>query len=331
MKANPGKSKQATAETAAVETLTTIADDCEDVLAFFQDIVVKYPRVIAPPLSLCSDKRAHVWFQLWRDVNLPTLPKPSPQDHQGLTVVLTDIATRLHAAEALRPIFVVQRETEKETKWWDRLPPTAQRVILAASATTGTSIQTLPPPTIHRFLNAMNATSLQANWYLTYAGNNIYLPTSLCQALFQGHILAIPDPDAPTVLSPLLTPPYSTVHANAQQRAMQIQFLLSVVQDRLSKEESGGLLNQRVHVLTSTQELCHSTRNFVKLAEDYLGEESPIILSMGLWPLHIDRFDREYNKAFAWGPLFAAELMDRIHKCVQVFLLSCIMTVIEYV
>ena len=39
--------------------------------------------------------------------------------------------------------------TEKETKGCDRLPPTAQRVILAESATAGTSIPTSPPPTIH--------------------------------------------------------------------------------------------------------------------------------------------------------------------------------------
>ena len=45
---------------------------------------------------------------------------------------------------------------------------------------------------IHRFLNARNATDLQADCSLTYAGNKIYLPTSFCQALLQGHILDIP-------------------------------------------------------------------------------------------------------------------------------------------
>ena len=91
--------------------------------------------------------------------------------------VLTDVATRLHTVEALCPVVAAQREAEKQTKGWDRLPPTANRVILVASATTGTSIPTLPPPTIHRFLNARNATALQADCSLTYAGNNIYLPT----------------------------------------------------------------------------------------------------------------------------------------------------------
>ena len=148
------------------------------------------------------------------------------------------VATRLHTAEALRPVVAAQRETDKETKGWDCLPTTAQRVILAASATTGTSILKSPPPTIHRFLNTRNATALQADCSLTYAGNNLYLPTSFCQALLQGHILAIPDPDAPTVLLPLLTPPYSAGPANAQQRAMRIQVLLSMRQDRLSKEEA---------------------------------------------------------------------------------------------
>ena len=101
--------------------------------------------------------------------------------------------------------------------------------------------------------------------------------------------------------------------------------------DILPKEEAGELLEQRVHILISTQELRHLTRNFVKLVGDYLGEESPICLSMGTWPHHIDRFERQYDKAFARDPLFGADLMDRIHKCVQVFLHSCNTTSIEEV
>ena len=64
----------------------------------------------------------------------------------------------------------------------------------------------------------------------------------------------------------------------------------------------------------------------MKLAGYYLGEESPICLSMGSWPRHIDRFERQYDKAFTRDPLFGADLMDRIHKRVQVFLYSCNMT-----
>ena len=112
---------------------------------------------------------------------------------------------------------------------------------------------------------------------------------------------------------------------------MCIQVLLSMGQDSLSKEEATELLDQRVHVLTSTQELLHLTRNFVKLTGDYLGEESPICLSMGSWTRHIDRFERQYDKAIARDPLFGAYLMDRIHKRVQVFLHSCNLTAIEEV
>ena len=39
----PGKAKQASAETAAAETFSTIADDCDDVLAFLQAVAVKSP------------------------------------------------------------------------------------------------------------------------------------------------------------------------------------------------------------------------------------------------------------------------------------------------
>ena len=42
----------------------------------------------------------------------------------------------------------------------------------------------------------------------------------------------------------------------------------------------------------STQELRHSTRNFVNLAEDYLKEESLICLSIWTWPRHIDHYER---------------------------------------
>ena len=180
--------------------------------------------------------------------------------------LLTNVTTRFYTAEALRLVVASQCEEEKETKGWDYLPPTAQRVILAERATTGTSILTSPPPTIHCFLNTRKATALQADCYLTYAGNKIYLPNSFCQALLQGHILVIPDPDAPMGLSPLLTAPSSAGPANAQQRVMKIQVLLSMGQDRLSKKEAGELLEQRLHVLTSTQELRYSTRHFLKLA-----------------------------------------------------------------
>ena len=112
---------------------------------------------------------------------------------------------------------------------------------------------------------------------------------------------------------------------------MRIQVLLSMGQGFLSKEEVGELLDQRVHVLTSTHKLRHLTRNFVKLAGDYMGEESPICLCMGSCPCHIDRFERQYDKAFARDPPFGADLMDRIHKRVHVFIHSCNTTAIEEV
>ena len=153
----------------------------------------------------------------------------------GLTGILINVATRLQTVEALCPVISAQHVAENDTKGWDRLPPTAQRVILTTSTTNGTSISTSPPPTIHRFLNAINVMALQADCSLTYAGNNLYLPISFCQALLQGHILAIPDPDATTGLSPFLTPPSSEGPANAQQWATRIQVLLLIGKDRLSK------------------------------------------------------------------------------------------------
>ena len=142
-------------------------------------------------------------------------PKPFPRDHTGLTGVLSDVVARLKTAEALRPVIAVQCEAERYTKGLERLLPTYQRVILASSATNRTSISTSPPPTLHRFLNVRNATDLQSDCALTYSRNNLYLTTLFCQDLLQGHILAIPDPDMPTGISPLLTPPSSARPANA--------------------------------------------------------------------------------------------------------------------
>ena len=132
-----------------------------------------------------------------------------------------------------------------------------------------------------------------------------------------------------TGLSPFLTPSSYAGPVNAQQRAMQIKVFLSMGQDRLSKEEAVELLDQRVHVLTSTQDLHHPTRNFVNLAGEYLREESPICLLMGTWPRHIDHFKRQYDKAFARYVLLGADLINLIHKHVQVFLHSCNTTAIE--
>ena len=61
----------------------------------------------------------------------------------------------------------------------------------------------------------------------------------------------------------------------------------------------------------------------------YLGEESPICLSMGKWPRQIDRFERKYYKLFVKDPLFRSDLIDRIHKRVHVFLYYCTTTSIE--
>ena len=48
---------------------------------------------------------------------------------------------------------------------------------------------------------------------------------------------------------------------------MRIQVLLSMGQDRLSKEEATELLDQRVHVIASTQELRHQRETLSDLQE----------------------------------------------------------------
>ena len=44
---------------------------------------------------------------------------------------------------------------------------------------------------------------------------------------------------------------------------------------------------------------------------------------MATWLRHIDHFEQKYDKAFVKYPLFGEDLIERIHKCVQVFIHSC--------
>ena len=82
-------------------------------------------------------------------------------------------------------------------------------------------------------------------------------------------------------------------------------------------------MDQWVPVDTTTQDLSHTTRNFVRVAGDYLENEAPLGRSIITWPQHIDRFERQYNKAFAENTLFGAETIDRTNKMVLIFLQLC--------
>ena len=318
-----GKAKQGT-----TETLTTIAYDFDDVLDLLQAVAVKSQRFIAAPLSLSVDKCTRLVLSLDRrqpphaSQSSFTRPHGSHRcpDQRGDPVA--------HCRSTPPYCRLPLRGGKGYQGGGGRLPPTAQHIILAASATTGTSIPTSPPTTIHRFLNARNATALHTDYSLTYAGKNIYFLTTFFQAHLHGQILDITDPAAPTRLLHLVTPLSSGGPAKTQQRAMRIQVLLSMGQDCLSKREEVKLLGQRVHVLPSTQELRHLNRNFVNLAGEYLGEESPICLSMGAWPRHIDRFDWKYDKAFARDPSLG-RIRWIISTNVFIFFQSCNTTAIE--
>ena len=52
-------------------------------------------------------------------------------------------------------------------------------------------------------------------------------------------------------------------------------------------------------------------------------------ISMETWPSHIDRLERQYNKAFSKEPLFGADIINIIHKRVKFFFHSCNTTDIE--
>ena len=170
-----------------------------------------------------------------------------------------------------------------------------QRIILAESTSDSLIILPEPPPSIQIFLNVKNATAPQADCVLTYAGHKIYPQTSFCQALLQRRILAIPETDDPTGLSPLLNPQLLAGSENAQLCAMRLQVLLAMGQDRISKEESRYIMDQRVHGITTTQELCYSKRKFFRLEGDYLGTDGPLSQEMVTQTLHIYRFEGHYT------------------------------------
>ena len=110
---------------------------------------------------------------------------------------------------------------------------------------------------------------------------------------------------------------------------MQVQVVLTMVQDLLSNQEYGGILDQQVYVVTKYQELWNSTRKFVRLAGDYLGLDGSLSQAMKTWPHHTDRFERKYNKAFAGKCLFGDNIVDQTHKRVHLFLNSSKMTSID--
>ena len=126
-----------------------------------------------------------------------------PQDHSGHTGVLRDIVKQIQNTESLRTVVVAQRGASQDTKGWECLPLTSQCAILASMPLYSLNIPLDLPHSIHHFLNTHNTTALQARCALTYSGHNLYLPTSFSQALLQGHILYIPNPDSPTVLNPV--------------------------------------------------------------------------------------------------------------------------------
>ena len=82
-------------------------------------------------------------------------------------------------------------------------------------------------------------------------------------------------------------------------------------------------------MVTTSQELRHSTKKFMKLVGVYLGEESPLCHSMATWHIHIERLEQQYDKVFSKDPLSGSDLIYIIHKRVQVFLHFFNMMVIE--
>ena len=90
--------------------------------------------------------------------------------------------------------------------------------------------------------------------------------------------------------------------------------------DCLSKEEAGLFLSLWVHTTTFTKDLFHKTQKFVEVAGDCLILEFPPRRSMATWTCHIDCYYQQYYNAFAPNAPFRADLLNQVHKQVQVLL-----------
>ena len=64
-------------------------------------------------------------------------------------------------------------------------------------------------------------------------------------------------------------------------------------------------------------------KHLERLAGDYLGPKGPLRQAMATYSLHIDRFKRQYDKNVSGDRTFRKDLVDCIHKHVQVFSYSC--------
>ena len=51
-------------------------------------------------------------------------------------------------------------------------------------------------------------------------------------------------------------------------------------------------------MVNTSQEISHRTKNFMKLAGEYMVEEILLRCSIATRPHYIEHFDRQYNKAF---------------------------------
>ena len=157
-----------------------IAANCDDVLAFLQEVALKATQVLAEPLLLQSYMHETSWFRQWVVRNLKQ-PAPqntiAPQYQSSIMGFLSEVVTRLKNAEGLCPVVASEHDADMI------LPHTDTQVIIADSVVNRLTILLVPPPSTYHFINAHNATKLQTNCMLTYFVNNTFLLSAFCQAL----------------------------------------------------------------------------------------------------------------------------------------------------
>ena len=83
-----------------------------------------------------------------------------------------------------------------------------------------------------------------------------------------------------------------------------------MVQYLLSKEAAGKLLDQQSHAVAMTQDIRHSTQNFMQMTRDYLRMKVTFSKAMETRPLFIDCFKCKYDKAFTGHNNFGTDIVD---------------------
>ena len=151
-------------------------------LTILQAVAVNLPQVTTAPLYIRAGKRAHLVMSLDRHES-PYASQDGPTRSHRSHGHLERRGNQATNRGSNPPCHCSPARGRKGDQGMRPFPNDGLAICPVGKIHQQISIPISPLPTLHRFLNTRNLTDLQADCALTYAGNNLYLPTSLCQDL----------------------------------------------------------------------------------------------------------------------------------------------------